>query len=484
MIDDRLKGLKEFITEKIQEWNIPGTAVGVIKNGEVIFSEGIGMRSIKEKLEVTTDTLFSIASMTKPFTSTALAILVDEGKLEWDKPIKNYMPEVKLYDEFATEHLTVRDILSHRTGLPRHDYMWEGCPFTRAEIVDRIKYLKPSKGFRTTYQYQNLMFVLGGYLIERITGKTWEEFVKERIFDQLGMDRSNFSSDESLKCSNYAHPYVNQDGELKEIEFGNKDAVGPAGTINSTIEDILKWYMLQINRGKWGNKQIVSEGNLKETHTPHTIIPKGPISFKELPYSSYGLGWFVQPYRGYNQIYHTGSIYGFGSVGAFMPDEGIGVIVLSNSEQSYMFNVAVKNTIFDRLLGAGEIDWMSRYKEVDEKMKDEVKQQNLKINAERIPGTFPSHKLEEYAGIYTHPGYGDISICVKDSSLYVDFHMHHLELKHQHYDSFLWDMNKFSAPTMVVSFGTNKEGKIDSISVPFEASVEDIVFKKTQKNAL
>lgn len=478
MISDRLIELKEFITDKMKEWKIPGTAVAVIKDGKVVFSEGMGLRSIKENLEVTTETLFSIASMTKPFTSTAIAILVDEGKLEWDKPLKNYIPEFKLYDEFSTEHLTIRDILSHRTGLPRHDYMWEGCPFTRHEIVNRIRYLKPSKEFRTTYQYQNLMFVVAGYLIEKVTGKTWEEFVRERIFEPLGMNSSNLSSDDSLKCSNYAHPYVNHEGEIVEIHFGNKDAVGPAGTINSTIEDISKWYMMQINRGKWGNKQIVSEMNLKETHTPHTIISGGPISIKEMPFSSYGLGWFVQPYRGYSLIHHTGSIYGFGSIGAFMPDEGLGVIVLSNSEQSYMFNIAIKNIIFDKLLGLGEIDWISCYKEIENKMKDEVKNQILKVEEERIPNTSPSHKLEDYTGTYEHPGYGAILVNLKDNSLYVDFHMHQLELKHQHYDSFLWDMKKFSAATMVVSFVTNKAGKIDYLSVPFETSVEDIVFIK------
>ena len=234
--ESKFKKIKTFIDTVMKAWKVPGVAVGIMKGDKLVFAEGFGYRNIKEKLPVTTNTLFAIGSCTKAFTSASIGILVDEGKAEWDKPVKNYYPEFKMYDNFASEKMTFRDLVTHRSGLPRHDLMWYGTKLTRKEIVERLQYLEPNKDFRTNYQYQNLMVMTAGYIAGVINGTSWEDLVKEKIFKPLGMDNSNFSVLESQKSADYAKPYSTmKDDEIKEMAFMDISTIGPAGAINSNI---------------------------------------------------------------------------------------------------------------------------------------------------------------------------------------------------------------------------------------------------------
>ena len=318
-----LEGFSEFILHQMEEWEVPGCAVAIVRNGEVIYSEGFGFRDVKEKLPVTTQTLFAIGSSTKAFTAAAAGILADEGKIDWKKPIKDFIPSFKLYDPYATDHATMQDLLCHRTGLARHDVMWYGSSFTRKDLFERLQYLEPNHAFRSTWQYSNLLYSAAGYCIELITGKTWEEFVREKIFHSLEMTGSFFSFEESIKYSDFALPYASREGEIKMLGFRDLSNIGPAGSIQSTITDMTKWILFNLQKGKWGERQILSEASIHLIHSPQMVIP-APIQDDELLHSCYGMGWAINPYRGHLMIHHGGGIDGFSSYVCFLPRDNIG----------------------------------------------------------------------------------------------------------------------------------------------------------------
>ncbi|MGQ9471397.1 MAG: serine hydrolase domain-containing protein [Candidatus Aminicenantales bacterium] len=252
-LTEKLKKCRLFLNAQMKQWEVPGMGVGAVKNGQVILAEGFGYRNLAQKLPVTPNTLFAIGSATKAFTTMGLGLLVEEGKIEWDKPVRQYLPEFKLRDEIATERLTVRDFVCHRSGLPRHEALWYGSSFSRKDIVKRLRYLNFSADIRSTFQYNNLMFLTAGYLIEKLTNSSWEEFTRQRIFEPLGMKSSNFSVTDTQKTDDYALPYVLKDKAVIEVPFRNVDTIGPAGSINSNVIDMLKWVRFHLDKGKVGN---------------------------------------------------------------------------------------------------------------------------------------------------------------------------------------------------------------------------------------
>ncbi|NSB89060.1 serine hydrolase domain-containing protein [Clostridium saccharobutylicum] len=270
-ISNNFEYLNDFLSGKMQESKIPGMTVGIIRNDEIIYCGEFGLRDINKNSNVTKDTLFAIGSASKAFTSLSIGILVDEGKLDLDTPIKKYMPNFEMHNKYAEEHLTLRDMLCHRSGLPRHDALWYNSSLSRKELVDRIKYLEFSKDFRETWQYNNLMYATAGYIIELVTGMTWEEFVKSRILEPPGMNSTNFSVDVSKKSTNYSQPYAQKGDEIKQINFRKIDSMGPAGSINSNLTDMLKWLSLHLNKGKVNGTQIISEKTISELHSPNVV---------------------------------------------------------------------------------------------------------------------------------------------------------------------------------------------------------------------
>ncbi|MEW5821759.1 MAG: serine hydrolase domain-containing protein, partial [Cyanobacteriota bacterium] len=302
---EQLNGLDEYINETMADWNVPGMAIAIVKDGKAIYMKGFGYRDLDKKLEVTAETIFAIGSDSKAFTSAALGILVDEGKLDLDKPIKNYMPEFKLKKDYATDHVTPRDLLLHITGISRNDAILTNTPYNREELVSKLQYLKPFAEMRTKWRYNNFMYVTLGYLIEKITGKTWEEFVQEKILNPLDMKSTNFSVTESQKSDNYSLPYEVTEKGSKVINFANADSIGPAGSINSNVVDMSKWLILNLNEGKYNDKQIVSEEMMEEIHTPQFFI-SDKIKFEGLYYDSYALAWGANNYKGHRLLRHDG----------------------------------------------------------------------------------------------------------------------------------------------------------------------------------
>jgi len=474
-----LEGFDAFAEATLKEWTVPGAAVVVVKDGAVVLARGFGLRDVARRLEVTPQTLFAIGSSTKAFTTLLLASLVDEGTLDWDTPVRAYLPSFALYDTVATERMTPRDLVTHRSGLPSHDPMWYNSPLSRREIVDRLRYLRPSQDFRAAWQYQNLTYITAGHLVEQVTGHTWERLVTERIFQPLGMERSNLSVDRLTQASDHSLPYQDVDGQPGEIPFRNVDVLGPAGSINSSVADMAQWLLLHLGDGRRGDRWIVSEGQLAQLHAPQMVMATGdkvPTHYKEAPHASYGMGWFVQPYRGYDMIHHGGNTDGFSAMVAFLPTENSGVAVLSNRSDNPTPVILALN-IFDRLLDLDQVPWNERAKEMDAGLREAADKGKEQSETDRVAHTRPSHNLDAYAGDYEHPGYGVMSIARDGAGLKAAYNGLDIALTHYHYDTFEAAHDLFAVPPKAL-FSTNSKGGIDGISVPFEPTTPDIVFKR------
>lgn len=470
-----LKQLDRYIPEVMAEWQVPGLAISIIKDGRLIYAKGFGFRDVAGQKEVTPRTLFAIGSCTKAFTAATMGILVDEGEVDWDECMTTYLPRFKLKDDFATARMTPRDLLCHRSGLPRHDLMWYNSSATREELFSRLRYLEPSQDFRTHYQYQNLMFMTAGYLVEQVSGMTWEKFIESQIFYPLGMTDSNFSVEDSKQAPDHALPYELKDKEVTAVPFRNIDTIGPAGSINSHVTDMANWVLLNLSKGKFGEQAIVSEASLRETHSPQMISGRS-LRYDETFYSLYGMGWGMTSYRGHVLLSHGGGIDGFSALVSLMPRDGMGLVVLTNlggnpAPQAVMYQV------YDRLLELEPVDWNGRFLKQREEGEKEAAQAEEKEDVDRVSGTSPSLALEAYAGDYTHPGYGVLKVAHEGDSLAATFNAIVHQLEHYHYDVFKME-NELLGQTFKVAFALDLKGNAESISVPIEPAVEPIVFKR------
>jgi len=471
--EQSLQGLNEYINEAMKDWNAPGLAICIVKDGKVILSKGYGFRDIKNNLKVTSQTLFPIASCTKAFTATAMGILVDQGKIKWDEPVRNYLPSFKLNDSVVSERMTPRDILTQRSDLPGHDLMWYNTSATRKELFDRLQYLKLNRDFRTVFQYCNLMYMMAGYSIGQVAGTTWEEFIQKHIFDPLGMNENNFSVENSKKSSDFALPYKEKEGDIMEIPFRNVDVMGPAGSINSNLEEMAKWLLLNLNKGKSGDLQVISEASLNQVHSPQIIMTTAITG--EFSYQSYAMGWAVTSYRGHHLVHHGGGIDGFTSYMSIMPRKNIGIVVLTNSNSGSL-SMAVTYRVYDQLLGLDTIPWSKRLLEEFSKVKEQFKKQKIKKDKDRKLNTKPTHSLEQYSGDFENLGYGIISIKREKDQLVAVYNSNIYPMRHYHYDIF--ELTDALGRDQKVFFFIDEKGKIRSLSVQFEPTVEALVFTR------
>lgn len=474
-ISNNFEGLNGLLSKKMNEWKIPGMAIGIIKDDKIIYCGELGLRDVNKNLNVTKDTLFAIGSASKAFTSLSIGILVDEGKLDLDTPIKKYMPSFEMHNKYAEEHLTLRDMLCHRSGLPRHDALWFNSSLKRKELIDRIKYLEFSKDFRETWQYNNLMYATSGYIIELVTGMTWEEFVKSRILEPLGMNSTNFSVDASKKSTDYSQPYAQKGDEITKINFRKIDSMGPAGCINSNLTDMLKWLSLHLNKGKVNGTQIISEKIISELHSPQIPCQLFPLKLDELQFSSYGLGWFIESYRGRKHVNHGGNIDGFSSYTSFLPDENIGIVILTNLSNAFC-TMPIAYYIYDKLLGYDCTAFNKKLQNEVEKMLKSMKNTDEAARNSKKESLPPSHSLEEYAGIYENPGYGSVKIQIKDNSLKLTYNNIEYTLNHKCYDIFTMKVMDYYVISII--FNYDNDGNIKSVSIPFEPNIKEILFKK------
>jgi CubicO group peptidase (beta-lactamase class C family) len=475
---EALKGFDEIAIDAMKKFDVPGMAIAIVKGKEVIFVKGFGYRDAEKQLPVTADTLFAIGSSTKAFTTFVLGTLVDEGKLEWDKPVRNYIPWFKLYDPSMTERLTVRDLVTHRSGLPRHDLVWyNNYQASRKSLVERLAYLEPSADLREKFQYNNLMFLTAGYLTEVVTGKSWEEAVRERILVPLGMTRTNFSVDDSQKEADAALPYGVKDHKAEKLPFRPITNLGPAGSINSSANEMSRWVIAHLNGGKVGDKRIANAATVEDMHLAH-MTTGATIAEPDISPADYGMGWFVNTYRGHRRVAHGGNIDGFSANVALYPQDDLGIVVLTNLNGTPLRDLIV-NVIADRLLKITPVDWIGQGAAVLKAQEAAQKAGEKKKEALRVPGTQPAHKLEDYAGDYEHPGYGVLKVTMQAGKLEATFNGIRTPLAHWHYETF----NGMKAAdstfeNMKYTFETDANGFVARVSAAFEPAVKEIVFTR------
>jgi CubicO group peptidase (beta-lactamase class C family) len=479
-----LIGFDSFIEVAIRAWEVPGLAIAIVKNGQVVLEHGFGYRDVAHKLPVTPKTLFAIGSCTKAFTTFVIGTLVDEGKLDWDTPVRTYIPEIRFHDRVASELMTARDLVTHRSGLPRHDLVWYNAALSRKEVVQRLPYLEPSETFRSKFQYNNLMYIVAGYLVDRVTGGTWEDAVRTRILTPLGMSSSNFSVKHSQQSSDFAKPYDDRDDKIVEIPFRDITDVGPAGSINSNAADMARWLVVHIQEGKFDGRQIVSRSVLADIHAPHMTTGERPER-PEISPDGYGLGWEIDEYRGHRRVQHAGGIDGFTSLTTLFPADGLGMVILTNMNGTPLPEMVCRHAA-DRLLSLSPIDWSADELRKKALRKDATKKAKEKRDTVRRPGTSPAHPLAEYAGAYGHPGYGIVRVELKDGKLHFRYNGIEAPLAHWHYEVFngLKNPKDPEFENQKVQFLTGFKGYVDALAVAFEPREKPIVFARRPDSRL
>ena len=464
-IHRKLGDFDGYMEKTLKDWNTPGAGVGIVVKDRLVFAKGYGYRDYEKKLPVTPNTLFQIASNTKLFTSIAVGLLVDEGRLDWDKPVQQYVPIIQFYNEDLNNTVSIHDMLAHRSGMSRHDMIWYKSDLSRKELFDRLKYLEPSQPLRQGLLYNNMMYVAAGYIIEYFSHQTWEDFLRERIFKPLEMKSTIFSIQEMTAQADHFVPFNEKRDTtlLYRIPFYEEaQGMGPAGSIISNINDLSKWLIALMKSGMYNGKQVIPPNVVRATLVPSIAMPNTQLEergYSEILNPVYGMGRWFASYRGHYLAYHGGALDGIYSQVSCMPYDSVGVIVFVIGEQSTPLENVISYNVYERLLGLSETPWSER------RLKDRTEARRLeregrhKSGGDRVPHTVPSHPLADYAGEYDHPAYGILKISTRDTSLQFDFHKIVLPLKHHHFDRFdtpndeqygLWSVN----------FNTNPQGEI------------------------
>jgi len=462
----KLEGFDAWMEKTLKDWNAPAVGVGIVAGDRLVFAKGYGFRDVEKKLPFTAQTLAPIASNSKLFTAVAAGLLVEEGKLEWDRPIREKVPSIRFHDDELNATVTLRDMLAHRTGITRHDTIWYRSDFTRRELFDRLVYLEPKEPLRQMFIYNNMMYAASGYVIELQSGKTWEEFVRERIFQPLGMGSTVYTIAELEKSPDHGVPYTERRDsfELYRIPYYEDTAgMAPAGAIISNVEDMSHWLIALMNGGVYAGRQVIPTDVLQATLQPAIALPNAmgeTRGFWEILNPVYGMGRWTASYRGHQVTYHGGDIDGFHSQVSFLPQEKIGVVVFVIGDHCASLYNTVTWNVYERLLGMSQTPWSERMLEIRLKGKKANAEARTKAGAEKVAGTKPSHPLADYAGTFDHPAYGALAIGTKDAELTFDFHNMKLPLAHFHYDRFdTPDDEQFGKWT--VNFPTNPQGDVD-----------------------
>ncbi|WP_194973433.1 serine hydrolase [Aquiflexum lacus] len=488
--DNRFEGLDSELNKVLETWNAAGFAVSVVEKDKIIYSKGFGYRDYENKIPVTPNTLFAIGSSSKAFTSGLLGVLREEGKLSFDdSPIK-HIPELRFFNNEMNNLISIKDIMTHRTGLPRHDLSWYFFTTqSRDSLMQRIQYQEPFAKPREQWYYNNFMFLTQGVIAERISGKPWEDIVQEKFFDPLEMKTSNavITGLKNGKDASFGYE-VKNDSIIKKMDYYDIAAMGPAGSINSSVNEMSNWLIAWINGGKFKDNQILPEAYVKEAMSPQMIMANS-IPDKEFPdmhISTYGYGWMVSSYKGHYRVEHGGNINGFSANAAFFPMDSIGIVVLSNQNGSPIPGI-VRNIISDRLLKVDKTDWNKIQKEKADEAKKQAAANQAQSSSIQKKGTKTSHLLAEFTGEYSHPGYGMVNIQLERDSLFANTPYQKVWLKHFHYNIFsLVGIENGKVDTTTVSpmqfnFRINNLGEIASLSFKAEPMVDAIEFKRKPK---
>jgi CubicO group peptidase (beta-lactamase class C family) len=463
----QLRGFDDYVERALSVWNVPGVAIAVVHGDSVVYARGYGVRELGRPDPVDAQTIFAIGSSTKAFTAALLAMLVDEGRIQWTDRATTHLPGFALHDPYATRELTVRDLLIHSSGLSRGDFVWYGTELDRDEIVRRVRHLEPSWGLRAQFGYQNIMYLAAGQLAARVTGRTWDELIRERIFAPLGMRASSTSITELRGVANLASPHAEQDGTVRPVPYRNIDNIAPAGSINSSVLDMARWVRLQLGDGGFGGQQLLKPETLAEMHAPHIVIsdPIFRIFAPDAHFLTYGLGWVVQDHHGRKAVHHGGNIDGMSAMIAMIPEEGLGVVILSNMNGSFLPS-ALKYRVFDAFLGVPPRDWSTDMHRMVAALIEQQQQQQSGVDAARAQGTRPSLPPDRYAGTYENDLYGQVVVDLLDGRLRLTrAPTLHGELEHWHYDTFRARFDSPVMPGVMVTFALDARGNVATADV-------------------
>jgi len=410
--------LDHYIVRAMHDAEIPGLSIAVVKDDAVVFAKGYGVRKLGDSAPVDEHTIFRISSMTKGFTTASLAMLADEGKVGWDDHVLKYLPTFQLYDSYATRELIVRDLLTHRTCLTDNDALCVDSTFSRDEILYRIRFWQPKLGFRAQFDYNNCMYIVAGQIVPAITGRSWDDFVHERIFRPLGMKDSSTSIRE-IRHDNVAMPHRIVNGKVQALPLPSNDNSAPAGGINSSAFDMAQWVKLQLGGGVYQGQRLLSSQRVKELQTPNIDLDFSEgldkLQFPADHFAAYGLGWILMDYHGRKVVFHTGSSSGFKSEILLVPEEHLGIVILSNFFDRPPWVLGYR--VIDSYLDLPARDWAGEYLKALKVLEHENETENKKREAQRNRDTKPSLPIEKYTGGYTNDLYGEAVVSSKDGEL-------------------------------------------------------------------
>jgi CubicO group peptidase (beta-lactamase class C family) len=462
----------------LKEWKVPGAAVAIVKDDEIILAEGFGELEIGTRRPVDSESLFAIGSASKAFTAAAMAMLVDEGKVAWNDRVIDHLPWFQMYDPYVTREIRICDLLAHDSGLSRGDRVWYGTGLSREEIVRRARYLEPAHSFRSTFEYNNTMFIAAGLVIEAISGQSWDEFVTERILKPLDMNASNTTITALQGKPNVITPHMNPGGKATPAPWRNIDNAGPAGSINSNVVDMAQWVRLMLGNGEYEGKRLISEANVQEMTSSQMKMTKSggwAVLFADSSLIAYGLGWFLAEHQGHLMVNHGGNIDGNAAFVSFIPDADVGIVVLSNLNQANGFITAVTYEIYDVLLGAEFKDWNQQLQKAMAELEGQGKEAIRKANDARVANTRTTLPLDQYAGNYTNQMYPDVVVESTDKGLQLTYAgAFKAWLEHWNYDTFVarWeDVGSYDGPPSLVRFAFGTDGKVYKVHVDLEGSI-------------
>lgn len=472
--------IDSILNQVLKDQHIAGFAVAVVKGDEVIYSKGFGYRDVENKKPVTPNTLFAIGSSSKAFTSSLIGLLEKDGKLKLDDNATALLPQLSFYNSEMNNQITVRDLMAHRTGLSRYDLSWLLFnTANRDSIIRRVKYMKPTAGIREKWYYNNFMFLAQGMIVERLSGKTWEQNIKEKFFSPLEMNRSTTDFNAFKNDSDAALPYtVGKDNVIKKIDYYNINGMGPAGSINSSVNDMASWLKVWISGGFYKGKEILPTNYVRQAASSQMVMDAAlPAEHDDVFLANYGLGWMIGSYRGHYSVEHGGNINGFSANVAFFPSDKLGIVVLTNQSASKVPTV-ITNSITDVMLKLKLIDWNGEAK-VETALANKAKKE---VKKTPILNTVPSHPIKDYAGTFENPAYGVIKIKHENNQLYTVLSDEKILLKHMYYDVFdpkSIDKNGVAdtaQSNLMFNFSSGVDGKINGIGIFLDGSEKPVVF--------
>lgn len=466
-----LRALDAYFAKAQQQWPVPGVSVAIVKDGRVVLEKGYGVRTAGRPEAVDAHTLYAIASNSKAFTAAALAQQVDAGKLAWNDRVLDHLPWFRLYDDYVTQEIRVRDLLSHRSGLGTYsgDMLWYGTPYSAEEVVRRARFLPPAYAFRDGYGYTNLMFIAAGEVLRAVSGSGWHEYVETAFFGPLGMTRSVTSTKDLPSRDNVATPHKNERGRVLPIEWYNWDAMGAAGGIISSVHDMAQWVMAQLGGGAKGDVRLFSEARQREMWTvlnPLAVSPSYQQRYPTTHFRGYGMGWSLADYRGRKVTSHGGGYDGMYSQVALVPEEGLGVIVLTNAMTDIA--PALVYRVLDAYLGGEPRDWSTEGLERWRADRASFEARQDAAEKGRVPGTRPTLALDAYAGTYGGPMYGDATVSVENGGLVLRLLPNPdlvADLEHLHFDTFIirWRKELAWFGKGTASFVLDAAGRVDEV---------------------